>query len=57
MFAVGYGGIDQKKCHTRSFVRENLGHRVWSGAEPRRQGGGAKAHAHTSLLASLQPRV
>lgn len=52
-----YGGIERKNVIPEVFLYENLGHRVRSGAEPMRQGGGAKAHAHTSLLASLLPRV
>lgn len=58
-FAVGMGGNEQKrkKMTYPSFVRQNLGQGFGVVRSRSGKGGGVKAHAHTALLASLQPRV
>lgn len=44
-------GEEKKMVAPRSFVRQKLGHRVWSGAEPKRQG-----HQGTRLPRALPHR-
>ena len=45
----------KKKVAPRGlFVRENLGHRVRSGAEPKRQGAKARAHRAARLTATTR---